>query len=146
MAENLITLQEARQYLRLDSADENTLVAALLSSSIGYCADIARLTEARLCALLGTDSWDGVISDDSTATGDSEESTISEYDTADEGSEESEDAVYTSDELSRYRGIFKASVLYCLAYLFEHREDADHHALAMTLRNLLFSLREDLFT
>ena len=32
--------------------------------------------------------------------------------------------------------------LYALGYLFEHREEADHHALALTLRSLLFGIRE----
>lgn len=36
----------------------------------------------------------------------------------------------------------RSAVLYALAYLFEHREEADHHELTLTLRSLLFSLRE----
>jgi hypothetical protein len=35
------------------------------------------------------------------------------------------------------------AILYALGYLFEHREEADHHALTLTLRSLLFALRED---
>lgn len=31
---------------------------------------------------------------------------------------------------------------YALGYLFEHREDADHHDLTLTLRSLLFGIRE----
>lgn len=37
------------------------------------------------------------------------------------------------------------AVMYAAAYLYEHREEADHHALTMTLRSLLFSLREGRF-
>ncbi len=37
------------------------------------------------------------------------------------------------------------AVLYTLAYLNEHREDADHHALTITLRNMLFGEREPKF-
>lgn len=37
------------------------------------------------------------------------------------------------------------AVLYALAYLNEHREEADHHALTITLRNLLFGEREPKF-
>lgn len=33
------------------------------------------------------------------------------------------------------------SVLYALAYLNEHREEADHHALILTLRAILFGER-----
>ena len=36
----------------------------------------------------------------------------------------------------------KVAILYALGYLFEHREDADHHDLALTLRSLLFGIRE----
>jgi hypothetical protein len=37
------------------------------------------------------------------------------------------------------------AVLYALAYLNEHREEADHHALTITLRNLLFGERDPKF-
>ncbi len=36
----------------------------------------------------------------------------------------------------------KLAVLFTVAYLYEHREDADHHALNLTLRALLFGSRE----
>lgn len=36
-------------------------------------------------------------------------------------------------------------MLYTLAYLYEHREEADHHALVLTLRNLLVGVREEGF-
>lgn len=39
----------------------------------------------------------------------------------------------------------KTAVMYAAAYLYEHREEADHHALTMTLRSLLFSQREGVF-
>lgn len=39
----------------------------------------------------------------------------------------------------------RAAVLYTLGYLFEHREEADHHSLVMTLRFLLFASREGAF-
>ena len=51
-------------------------------------------------------------------------------------------AGYTAEELSRIREGMKAAVLYALAYLYEHREEADHHGLTLTLRSLLFSIRE----
>jgi hypothetical protein len=41
--------------------------------------------------------------------------------------------------------LVKAAVLYTLAYLNEHREEADHHALTITLRNMLFGEREPKF-
>lgn len=36
----------------------------------------------------------------------------------------------------------KTAILYTVAYLYEHREDADHHALTLTLRALLFGSRK----
>jgi len=39
----------------------------------------------------------------------------------------------------------KMVVMYAAAYLYEHREEADHHDLTLTLRSLLFSLREGVF-
>ena len=36
----------------------------------------------------------------------------------------------------------KLAVLFTVAYLYEHREEADHHALNLTLRELLFGSRE----
>ena len=33
-------------------------------------------------------------------------------------------------------------VLYTLAYLYEYSEEADHHDLMLTLRSLLYSVRE----
>ncbi len=39
----------------------------------------------------------------------------------------------------------KAAVMYATAYLYEHREEADHHALTLTLRALLFGIRKEGF-
>ena len=39
----------------------------------------------------------------------------------------------------------KIAVMYTVAYLYEHREEADHHALNMTLRAMLFGSREAKF-
>lgn len=39
----------------------------------------------------------------------------------------------------------KVAVMYAAAYLYEHREEADHHALALTLRALLFGGRKEAF-
>ena len=39
----------------------------------------------------------------------------------------------------------KAAVMYTAAYLYEHREEADHHALMLTLRSLLFGSRREVF-
>ena len=54
--------------------------------------------------------------------------------------------VYTESELSAIRETTKVAILYTCAYLFENREEADHHALTMTLRSLLFAIREGTFS
>ena len=39
----------------------------------------------------------------------------------------------------------RIAVLFTVAYLYEHREEADHHALNNTRRNLLFGTRKECF-
>ncbi len=39
----------------------------------------------------------------------------------------------------------KVAVMYAVAYLYEHREDADHHGLMLSLRALLFGSRQEGF-
>ena len=99
----LISLEEAKAYLRVDTADEDAMIGVLLSSAGRMCADVARLTD---------EQWEAVNSD-------------------------AEDA-----SLIPVRETMKVAVLYALGYLFEHREDADHHELVLTLRSILFAIRE----
>ncbi len=39
----------------------------------------------------------------------------------------------------------KIAVMFTVAYLYEHREEADHHAMDLTLRALLFDSRKEGF-
>lgn len=39
----------------------------------------------------------------------------------------------------------KIAVMYAVAYLYEHRENADHHALTLSLRSLLEGIRRSEF-
>ena len=39
----------------------------------------------------------------------------------------------------------RVAVMYAAAYLYEHREEADHRALTLTLRSLLFGIRQEGF-
>ena len=39
----------------------------------------------------------------------------------------------------------KVAVLYATAYLYEHREEADHKALTISLRSLLSGSRKEAF-
>lgn len=105
----LVTLEEAKQYLRVDTADEDAVIASVLSSAQRLCVDVARLTE---------DQWSDINSDKSRSDR------------------------YTTTELTAARETMRVAVLYAVAYLFEHREEADHHGLTLTLRSLLFALRE----
>ncbi|MBQ9032595.1 MAG: phage gp6-like head-tail connector protein [Parasporobacterium sp.] len=105
----LITLEDAKSYLRVDSADEDAMTGILLSSAEKLCADVARLSDRQ---------WAAVNSDDT----------------------ESED--YTKEALAHIREIMKVAILYAVGYMFEHREKADYTELTLTLRSLLFAVRE----
>ena len=99
----LVSLEDAKGYLRVDTADEDAMIGILLSSAGRLCADVARLTD---------EQWEAVNSD-------------------------AEDA-----SLTPVRETMKVAILYALGYLFEHREEADHHDLVLTLRSILFAIRE----
>ena len=99
----LVTLNDAKEYLRVDTEDEDATIGVLLSTAGRLCADVARLTDEK---------WEAVNSD-------------------------TEDA-----SLIPIRETMQVAILYALGYLFEHREEADHHDLTLTLRSLLFGIRE----
>ena len=55
------------------------------------------------------------------------------------------DAVPSGDDSTdvvSLRAALRVAVYYTLGYLYEHREEADHHDLLLTLRSLLFAVRE----
>lgn len=39
----------------------------------------------------------------------------------------------------------KIAVMYATAYLFEHREEVDHTDLTLSVRSLLFGIRQEVF-
>ena len=47
----LISLDEAKSYLRVDTEDEDAMIAILLSSAGRLCADVARLTDEQWAAV-----------------------------------------------------------------------------------------------
>lgn len=99
----LVSLNEAKGYLRVDTADEDAMIGTLIATAGRLCADVARLTDEK---------WEAVNSD-------------------------VEDA-----SLTPIRETMKVAILYTIGYLFEHREEADHHDLTLTLRSILFAIRE----
>lgn len=90
----LVSLEEAKEYLRIDSDAEDVTVKSMLRAAKSLCMDVARLDEKAFEA---------------------------------GGS------------------IAKTAVLCALAYFYEHREEADHKALTVSLRALLMGIRKEGF-
>lgn len=90
----IVSLEEMKNYLRVDYAEDDALIQRLISAAERLCMDVARVDDLEKLA---------------------------------------ED------------GNAKAAVMYTTAYLYEHREEADHHALTLTLRALLFGIRKEGF-
>jgi uncharacterized phage protein (predicted DNA packaging) len=89
MEAQMVKLEDAKKYLRIDYPDEDDLIKSEIAAAEKLVADVLR-----------TDSLDDADSP-----------------------------------------LVTAAVLYALAYLNEHREEADHHALILTLRAILFGER-----
>ena len=104
-----ITLDEAKAYLRVDTADEDAVIGSLLNAAGRLCRDVARLSSAQ---------WEDIDSDKPWAD------------------------TYAKREMTAIRETLRVAVLYALGYLYEHREEADYHELTLTLRSLLFAVRE----
>lgn len=90
----LITLDEIKNYLRVDFDDDDELLTAFLASGQQLCMDVARITDV---------------------------------------------AVFEAEPNARI------AVMYAVAYMYEHREEADHKVLTLTLRALLFGCRQEGF-
>lgn len=90
----MVSLEEAKQYIRVDSADEDEFISGLLETGEKLCADVARMEIS---------------------------------------------------ELEAHLPMARIAVLYAAAYLYEHREQADHGELVGTLRSLLFGIRKEVF-
>lgn len=88
----VVSLDEMKNYLRVDTSEDDDLISTLIKSSEKMSLDIARKEE------------DEIIGE-----------SFEEY---------------------------KVAVLYAAAYLYEHREEADHHELTITLRSMLFGVRK----
>ena len=89
-----VTLEEMKNYLRVDYDDDDALIESMVRASEKICMDMARM-----------------------------------------------------DDTQEFYGVENAeiAVQYTAAYLYEHREDADHHAMMLTLRALLSGSRKEAF-
>ena len=85
----MVSLAEAKQYLKVEHDDEDGLIEQLLETSQQLCEDIFRQ--------------------------------------------------------SIYSEVIKTAILYGVAYLYEHREDANHRELKETLYHILLAERKDVF-
>ena len=52
------------------------------------------------------------------------------------------DIARLSEEAFEKQTVSKIAVMYAVAYLYEHREEADQNALTLSLRSLLLGVRE----
>ena len=89
-----VTLEEIKNYLRVDYDDDDVLIESMVRASEKICMDVARM-----------------------------------------------------DDTQEFYAVENAeiAVQYTAAYLYEHREDADHHAMMLTLRALLSGSRKEAF-
>ncbi len=87
----MVTLEEMKQYLRVDFDDDDSVISDLIIGATRLCQDICR--------------------------------------------------VDTEEALAEIQNA-KIAILYAVSYMYEHREDADHHQLTLTLRSLLFAAHE----
>lgn len=114
----VVSLDTVKTYLRVDSSDEDALIGILLKSAEQLVMDVARLS---------TSDW----------------TTIQKVTTDDDGNVLT---IHTGKmkpaEIIQIRELLRIAILYTVGYLYEHREEADHHDLTITLRNLLFAIRE----
>ena len=90
----VVTLEEMKNYLRVDYDEDDALIGDIIRASERLCMDVARM-----------------------------------------------------DDAGEFAGVenAKAAVLYAAAYLYEHREEADHRAMMLTLRALLSGSRKEAF-
>lgn len=90
----IITLEEAKAYLRVDSSDEDGLIETIRDKAEGLVADVWRMD---------------------------------------------------AEELESHAARAKVAVMFATGYLYEHREEADHHALEIDIAHLGSGVRKAAF-
>ena len=89
-----VTLEKAKNYLRVDSSDDDALIKSLITTAETLVKETSRMSD---------------------------------------------------EELAPYEEIVEMAELFTIAYLYEHREEADHKNLTETVKYLLFPIRKEVF-
>lgn len=89
-----VTLESAKNYLRVDTSDDDALIKGLITTAETLVRDTSRMSD---------------------------------------------------EELAPFSEIVEIAELFTIAYLYEHREEADHKNLTETVKYLLFPIRKEVF-
>ena len=89
-----ITLEGAKNYLRVDTSDDDALISSLITTAETLVKNTSRMSD---------------------------------------------------EELAPYEPVLEVAELYTIAYLYEHREEADHKNLTETIKYLLLPIRKEAF-
>lgn len=89
-----VTLEKAKNYLRVDSSDDDALIKSLITTAETLVKETSRMSD---------------------------------------------------EELAPYKEVVEIAELFTIAYLYEHREDADYKNLTETVKYLLFPIRKEVF-
>lgn len=89
-----VTLESAKNYLRVDSSDDDALISGLITTADTLVRETSRMSD---------------------------------------------------EELAPYKEVVEIAELFTIAYLYEHREEADHKNLTETVKYLLFPIRKEVF-
>ena len=89
-----VTLEKAKNYLRVDSSDDDALITSLITTAETLVKETSRMSD---------------------------------------------------EELAPYKEVVEIAELFTIAYLYEHREEADYKNLTETVKYLLFPIRKEVF-
>lgn len=89
-----VTLEKAKNYLRVDSSDDDALIKSLITTAETLVKETSRMSD---------------------------------------------------EELAPYKEVVEIAELFIIAYLYEHREEADYKNLTETVKYLLFPIRKEVF-
>lgn len=89
-----VTPEKAKNYLRVDSSDDDALIKSLITTAETLVKETSRMSD---------------------------------------------------EELAPYKEVVEIAELFTIAYLYEHREEADYKNLTETVKYLLFPIRKEVF-